>query len=151
MKNPKSFSCSNANFLWSDQTFCKISLLEFVSKRLWIEMTGFHTPIYFINESIILKNESFCVVCIITYVTVVLLCKDGSNTLHVILTCILLFTLFTQGFNCGKWFIGYNVSIDDGAESKFGTHKELIVLKSRDMSRDHFAKNRKLLTKWWPV
>ena len=40
---------------------------------------------YFINESIILKNESFCVVCIITYVTVVLLCKDGSNTLHVIL------------------------------------------------------------------
>ena len=49
---------------------------------------------YFINESIILKNESFCVVCIITYVTVVLLCKDGSNTLHVILTCILLFTLF---------------------------------------------------------
>ena len=75
-------------------TFCKILLLEFVSKRLWIEMTGFHTPIYFINESIILKNESFCVVCIITYVTVVLLFKDGSNTLHVILTCILLFTLF---------------------------------------------------------
>ena len=33
-------------------------------------------------------------VCIITYVTVVLLFKDGSNTLHVILTCILLFTLF---------------------------------------------------------
>ena len=57
-------------------------------------MTGFHTPIYFINESIILKNESFCVVCIITYVTVVLLFKDGSNILHVILTCILLFTLF---------------------------------------------------------
>ena len=56
-------------------------------------MTGFHTPIYFINESIILKNESFCVVCIITYVTVVLLFKDGSNTLHVILTCILLFTV----------------------------------------------------------
>ena len=57
-------------------------------------MTGFHTPIYFINESIILKNESFCVVCIITYVTLVLLFKDGSNTLHVIFTCILLFTLF---------------------------------------------------------
>ena len=94
MKNPKCFSCSNANFFWSDQTFCKISLLEFVSKRLWIEMTGFHTPIYFINESIVLKNESFCVVCIITYITVVLLFKDGSNTLHVILTCILLFTLF---------------------------------------------------------
>ena len=49
---------------------------------------------YFINESIILKKESFCVVCIITYVTVVLLFKDGSNTLHVILTCIVLFTLF---------------------------------------------------------
>ena len=107
------------------------------------------------------NNESFCVVWIITYATVVLLFKDGSNTLHVILTCNLLFTLFTQGFTCGKWFIGYNLSIDDGAESKFGTHKELIVLtilkykygvnKSRDMSRDHFAKNRKLLTKWWPV
>ena len=51
--------------------------------------------------------------------------------------------------------------IDNGAESKFGIHKELIVLnilkykhcvnKSRDMSRDHFAKNRKLLTNWWPV
>ena len=25
------------------------------------------------------------------------------------------------------------------------------VNKSRDMSRDHFAKNRKLLTNWWPV
>ena len=45
----------------------------------------------------------------------------------------------------------------DGAESKFGAHKEIIVLnilkykhcvnKARDMSRDHFAKNRKLLTK----
>ena len=35
-------------------------------------------------------------VYIITYVTVVFLFKDGSNTLHVhvILTCILLFTLF---------------------------------------------------------
>ena len=35
-------------------------------------------------------------VCIITCVTVFLLFKDGSNTLHVhvILTCILLFTLF---------------------------------------------------------
>ena len=25
------------------------------------------------------------------------------------------------------------------------------VNKSSDMSRDHFAKNRKLLTNWWPV
>ena len=25
------------------------------------------------------------------------------------------------------------------------------VNKSHDMSRDHFAKNRKLLTNWWPV
>ena len=41
------------------------------------------------------------------------------------------------------------------------SYKELIVLnilkykhcvnKSRDMSRDPFAKNRKLLTNWWPV
>ena len=49
-------------------------------------------------------------------------------------------------------FIGYNFGIDDGPKSKlskFGTHKELIVLnileykycvnKSRDLSRDHFA------------
>ena len=45
---------------------------------------------------------------------------------------------------------------DDGAESKFGTHKELIVLnilrykycvnKSRNMSSDHLSKNRMLLT-----
>jgi len=26
-------------------------------------------------------------------------------------------------FTCGKWIIGYNFDIDDGAESKFGTHK----------------------------
>ena len=56
----------------------------------------------------------------------------------------------TKAFTCGKWNIGSNFGIDNGAESKFGTHKELIVLnilkykhcvnKSRDMSRDHFAK-----------
>ena len=67
----------------------------------------------------------------------------------------------TKGFTCGKWIIACNFGIDDGAESKFGTHKELIVLKilkykccvnkSRDMWRDHFAKNRKLLTNWSPV
>ena len=54
------------------------------------------------------------------------------------------------------WNIDYTFGIDDGTELKFGTHKELIVVlnilkskycvnKSRDMSRDHFAKNRKLL------
>ena len=25
--------------------------------------------------------------------------------------------------SCGKWIIGYNFGVDDGAESKFGTHK----------------------------
>ena len=64
-------------------------------------------------------------------------------------------------FTCGKWIIDYNFRIDDSAELKFGTHEELIVLnilkykycvdKSPDMSRDHFVKNRKLLTNWWPV
>ena len=48
------------------------------------------------------------------------------------------------------------MGIDDGPDLKFATQKELIVLnilkykycvnKSRDMSRDHFAKKRKLLT-----
>ena len=67
----------------------------------------------------------------------------------------------TWKFTCGKRFIGFNFGIDDGAESKFGTHKDIIVLKilkykycvnqSRNMSREHFAKNRKLLTNWWPV
>ena len=33
----------------------------------------------------------------------------------------------TKGFSCGKWIIGYNFCIDYGNESKFGTHKELIV------------------------
>ena len=57
--------------------------------------------------------------------------------------------------------IGYNVGIDDDAKSKFGTHKELIVLnilkykycvnQSHDMSRDQFAKNRKSLTNGLPV
>ena len=67
----------------------------------------------------------------------------------------------TKGFACRKWIIGYNFGIDDGTGPKFGTHKELIVLnilkynycvyKSRDMSRDHLAKNRKLLPSWWSV
>ena len=35
---------------------------------------------------------------------------------------------WTKGFICGKCIIGYNYGIDDGAESKLGTHKELIVL-----------------------
>ena len=52
--------------------------------------------------------------------------------------------------------LAINFGADDDAESKFGTHKELIVLnilkyKSSGISRDHFAKNRKLLTNWWPV
>ena len=56
----------------------------------------------------------------------------------------------TKAFTCGKWIIGYNFGIDDGEDSKFGTHKELMVLNilkykhcvnnSRDVSRDHFAK-----------
>ena len=58
-------------------------------------------------------------------------------------------------------YIDDNFGKDDGAELKFGTLKELFVLNissykycvnnSRDMSRGHFAKNRKLLTNWWPV
>ena len=64
-------------------------------------------------------------------------------------------------FSCWKWMIDYNFGIDDAAESKFGIHKQPIVLnslkykccisRSRDMSRDHFVKNGKLLTNWWPV
>ena len=51
------------------------------------------------------------------------------------------------------------MGIGDRSESKFGRYKELIVFiilkykycvyKSRDISRDHFAKNRKLLTIGW--
>ena len=33
----------------------------------------------------------------------------------------------TKAITCGKWIIGHNFCIDDGTESKFGTHKELIV------------------------
>ena len=61
----------------------------------------------------------------------------------------------TKRFIFGKWIIDYNFNIDDNAELKFGTLKELTVInilnykyfvnKSRDMSRDHFPKNRKLL------
>ena len=46
----------------------------------------------------------------------------------------------TKGFDCGKWFIGYNFGTD---------HEELIVLNVLkykyyvEKSRDHFAKNRK--------
>ena len=62
--------------------FSKFHCLSSYQNDFKSKQTGFHTPIYFFNESIILKNESFCVVCIITYVTLVLLFKDGSNTLH---------------------------------------------------------------------
>ena len=64
----------------------------------------------------------------------------------------------TKGFfTWGIWIIGYNFGIDDGTESKLGTHKELIVLNILkneycvNKSRDHFAKNCKLLTNWWPA
>ena len=53
----------------------------------------------------------------------------------------------SKGFICGNWSIGYKFGTDYGAESNFGTHKELIVLnilkyeycvnKSRYVSRDH--------------
>ena len=59
----------------------------------------------------------------------------------------------TKGFTCRKRFIGYNFGSDYGAESEFGTHKELIVVnvvniskyrycvnKSLDISDDRFAK-----------
>ena len=64
-------------------------------------------------------------------------------------------------FICVKWFIGCNFSLDDGAESKIGTHKELFafnilkykycVNQSRDISRDHFTEILKFLLDWWPV
>ena len=59
--------------------FSKFHCLSSYQNDFKSKQTGFDTPIYFFNESIILKNESFCVVCIITYVTVVLLFtnKDG--------------------------------------------------------------------------
>lgn len=56
--------------------------------------------------------------------------------------------------------IGYYFGTHYGAESNFTAHKELIVLnilkykrvnKSREMSRDYLAKNRRLLTNLWPV
>ena len=43
----------------------------------------------------------------------------------------------------------YNFGINEGAESKFGHIKNSSP--SRDMLRDHFTKNRKLLTNWWPA
>ena len=96
MKNPNVFLVQMQTFFEVNKLFSKFHCLSSYQNDFKSKQTGFHTPIYFFNESIILKNESFCVVCIITYVTVVLLFtnKDGSNTLYVILTCILLFTLF---------------------------------------------------------
>ena len=54
--------------------------------------------------------------------------------------------VINKWFVCGKWFVGYNFGLDDGAESKTGTHKELIAFKilkykycvnqSRDMPLD---------------
>ena len=87
--------------------------------------------------------------------------KHHTITRDLFLITTLLVWPRTKGFTCGKRIIDYNFGIDDSAKLKFGTHKELIVLnilkykycvnKSRDISRDHFAKNRKLLTNWWTV
>ena len=73
----------------------------------------------------------------------------------------LLKQLLVSGLSVQKWFIGYNFGLDDGAESKTGTHKELVAFKilkykycvnqSRDMPLDHFTENGKLLFDWWPV
>ena len=51
--------------------------------------------------------------------------------------------------------VTFEINLDDGAELRFGTNEEVIVLKilkfkwcvnwSRDISSDHFAKKRKLL------
>ena len=64
--------------------------------------------------------------------------------------------LGTKWFTCRKWFIGYNFGKDDGAESKFGTHKELILLnifkyiccanKAHDMSRVLLK-----IVNYWPI
>ena len=69
--------------------------------------------------------------------------------------------VINKWFICGKCLFGYNFGLDDGAEWKIGTHKELIafnilkyeycVNQTRDMSWEHFTENRKLLTDWWPV
>ena len=92
MKNSKCFSCWNANFFEVIKRFAKFLCLSSYQNDFESKWPVFIPP--WVNESIE-SNESFCVGCIITfYVTVVLLLKDGSNTLHVILTCILLFTLF---------------------------------------------------------
>ena len=82
-------------FLVQMQTLFEVIKLFVKFHCLSSYQNDFESNISLMNQ-LFLKNESFCVVCIITYVTVVLLFKDGSNTLHVILTCILdlLFTLF---------------------------------------------------------
>ena len=36
---------------------------------------------------------------------------------------------WSNEFTCEKWFTGYKFGIENGTESKFGTNKELIVLK----------------------
>ena len=41
----------------------------------------------------------------------------------------------TKGFTCGKRFVGYNFGSDYGAESEFGTHKELIVVNIVNISK----------------
>ena len=41
--------------------------------------------------------------------------------------------------------------IKNSSSSTFSTINIVLIIKSRDMSRDDFAKNRKLLTNWWPV
>ena len=60
-------------------------------------------------------------------------------------------------FTCGKWYIGYNFGIDDGAESEFGTYKELTVIdilkykhcvnKSRDSHETILLK----IVNYWPI
>ena len=87
MKNihPKCFSCSNGNFSWSDQTFCEISLLEFVSKRLVLNDFESKWPVS-IPPYILLMNQLLKKMNPFVWfasLTNGLFFKDGSNILSV--------------------------------------------------------------------
>ena len=100
MKNihPKCLSCSNGNFSWSDQTFCEISRLEFVSKRFVLNDFESKWPVS-IPPYTLLTNQllkKWILLCgLHHWLMVYSLRMDQIFSMYnVILTCILLFSLF---------------------------------------------------------
>ena len=60
----------------------------------------------------------------------------------------------TKECTCGKWFVGYKFGINDGAELKFDTHKEIVLNHINIVLISHVICHVTILLKivdYWPI